>query len=113
MALITRDGKEKLLPLPGARYVEPRISPDGKQVALVSYDEPARLSVYDLSQTTALRRLAFQSADLPVWTRDSQRIIFTSGGTLFWQRADGNGTAEELVKPPQGVIFSTRGFAGW
>jgi len=103
VALITRDGKEKLLPFPPGRYQEPRISPDGKQAALVSEDEQGNpfLSVYDLSQATALRQLTFQTADYPVWTRDSQRIIFASDGTLFWQRADGTGAAEELAKPEQ------------
>jgi serine/threonine-protein kinase len=59
------------------------------------------LSVYDLSQATALRRLTFQFADDPVWTRDG-RIIFQSAGALFWQRADGNGAAEQLLKVPYG-----------
>ena len=100
VALVDRDGKAKLLPLPAGRYSEPRISPDGRQAAVVSDDDQGNpfLSVYELSQATALRRLTFQSADHPVWTQDGQRIIFNSGGTLFWQRADGNGAAEELAK---------------
>jgi Tol biopolymer transport system component len=61
------------------------------------------LSVYELSQATALRRLTFQNADHPVWTPDGQRLIFDSGGTLLWQRADGNGAAEELTRPKETV----------
>jgi len=104
VALVGRDGKEKSLPLPAGRYSEPRISPDGKQAAVVSDDGQNNpfLSVYELSQATALRRLTFQNADHPVWTRDGQRLIFDSGGTLFWQRADG-GAAEELAKPKETV----------
>jgi dipeptidyl aminopeptidase/acylaminoacyl peptidase len=80
VALVDRDGKEKPLPFPPTRYSEPRISPDGKQAAVVSDDEQDNgfLSVYELSQTTALRRLTFQNADHPVWTRDGQRLIFDS-----------------------------------
>jgi dipeptidyl aminopeptidase/acylaminoacyl peptidase len=105
VALVGRDGKEKSLPLPAARYSEPRISPDGKQAAVVSDDDQNNpfLSVYELSQATALRRLTFQNADHPVWTRDGQRLIFDSGGTVLWQRADGNGAAEELTKPKETV----------
>src|SRR5262245_11553537 len=105
VALVGRDGKEKSLPLPAARYFEPRISPDGKQAAVVSEDEQNNpfLSVYELSQAAALRRLTFQNADHPVWTRDGQRLIFDSGGTLLWQPADGNGAAEELAKPKESV----------
>jgi serine/threonine protein kinase len=105
VALVGRDGKEKSLPLPTARYSEPRISPDGKQAAVVSDDDQNNpfLSVYELSQATALRRLTFQNADHPVWTPNGQRLIFDSGGTLLWQRADGNGAAEELTKPKETV----------
>jgi Tol biopolymer transport system component len=53
--------------------------------------------VYELSQAAALRRLTFQSADHPVWTRDGY-IVFESDGTLFRQRADGAGPVEELAK---------------
>jgi Tol biopolymer transport system component len=52
VALVDRDGKEKPLPFPPTRYSEPRISPDGKQAAVVSDDEQDNgfLSVYELSQ---------------------------------------------------------------
>jgi len=107
VALVDRDGKAKPLPLPAGRYYyEPRVSPDGKQAAVVSADDQGTfVSVYELSQAAALRRLTFQTADHPVWTRDGQRIIFDSNGTLFWQRADGTGAAEELAKPQEQVGY--------
>ena len=55
--------------------------------------------------TSAIRRLTFDAADYPVWTRDSQRVIITSsaaGGALFWQQADGNSPAEQLEKTQAG-----------
>jgi serine/threonine protein kinase/Tol biopolymer transport system component len=108
VALVDRNGKAKPLPLPAERYYyEPRVSPDGKQAAVMSIDDQGSLlSVYELSQAAALRRLTFQAAaDHPLWTPDGQRIIFDSGGTLFWQRADGNGAAEELAKPQESRSF--------
>jgi len=43
----------------------------------------------------------------PIWTPDGTRIAFQSdrGGTpsIFWQRADGNGTAERLTNPERGL----------
>ena len=57
----------------------------------------------------------------PVWTTDSQRVIFSSnrGGTLnlWWQAADGTGVAERLttsnnpqfasgITPDRAVVFS-------
>jgi Tol biopolymer transport system component len=74
--------------------------------------------------TSTIRRLTFDSADFPVWTPDSQRIIFRSSktGSLFWQRADGNSPAEEIEKTQPGapntvspdgknLIFDTMGAA--
>jgi Tol biopolymer transport system component len=103
---VDRSGKEKPLALPPGVYFEPRISPDGRQIAVVNAESPGNstsssLWVYDVSGTSALRRLTFDNVDFPAWTRDSQRIIFrsnTAGGALFWQRADGNSPAEPLEK---------------
>ncbi|HLH30600.1 MAG TPA: protein kinase, partial [Terriglobia bacterium] len=88
LALVSRDGKQTVLSLPAGQYTEPRISPNGKQLAvLTSSDSDTNvLSIYDLSQTAALRRLTFQAVGSPVWTRDGQRLIFQSAGSLFWQR---------------------------
>src|SRR5262249_52796332 len=42
----------------------------------------------------------------PIWTPDGQRIAFESTREgdrgIFWQRADGSGTAERLTKPAAG-----------
>jgi serine/threonine-protein kinase len=105
LALVSRDGKETPLPIPAGVYAEPRFSPDEKQVAVLALDESDNLtlSIYDLTQTSALRRLTFQATDHPVWTRDGERLIFQSGGSLFWQRVDGKSAAEELLKPKQGL----------
>jgi serine/threonine-protein kinase len=100
---VDRSGKAKELPLPAGVYLEPRISPDGKQIAVLKTDDRGNSSLwmYEVSGATAMRRLTFDNVDDPVWTADSQRIIYKSvnaGGTLFWQRADGNSPAEQLDK---------------
>jgi serine/threonine-protein kinase len=103
LAWVGRSGKANELPLPAGTYLEPRISPDGKQIAILKVDDQGNSSlwVYEVSGATAMRRLTFDSVDYPVWTPDSQRIVYkslTAGGTLFWQRADGNSPAEQLEK---------------
>jgi serine/threonine-protein kinase len=109
---VDRSGKTKELPLATGSYLEPRISPDGKQIAVLKVDDKGSSSlwVYDVSGATAMRRLTFDSVDYPVWTPDSQRIVyksFTAGGTLFWQRADGNSPPEQLneiqIREPNAV----------
>ena len=107
LAWVDRSGKEIQAPLPMGSYTEPRISPDGRQIAILQLDDQGNTSlwVYDMSGTTAIRRLTFDTVDDPVWTRDSQRIIFRSNsasGALFWQRADGNSPAELLEKTQPG-----------
>jgi Tol biopolymer transport system component len=108
LAWVDRSGKEIQAPLPMGSYMEPRISPDSRQIAILQPDDRGNSSlwVYDMSGTTAIRRLTFDNVDYPVWTRDSQSIIFRSNsadGALFWQRADGNSPAELLEKTQSGA----------
>ncbi len=107
LVLVSEKGMRQVLPATGVRYREPRISPNGKQAAWVSFDESANgtIWIYDLGGSTAPRRLTFENSDYPLWTPDSKRIIFTSRqttaggpGALMWQNADGTGTAEVLVQ---------------
>jgi eukaryotic-like serine/threonine-protein kinase len=105
LALVDRNGVRKVLPAPPANYYHPRFSPDAKQLTVSSDDgKEVFVSVYDLTGTASMRRLTFGGANrFPLWNRDGQRIVFQSDREkdlgLFWQRADGNGTAERLTKP--------------
>ena len=64
-----------------------------------------------------LTRLTFNEADdrFPLWTPDSQRVVFTSGrdgGGLFWKAADGTGDVEQLLEStntPRPWAWSTDG----
>src|SRR5262249_12235429 len=70
--------------------------------------------IYDLSGTASMRQLTLAGANSnPVWTPDGQRIVFQSDREgdkgLFWQRADGSGTAERLTtaaKDEQHIAYS-------
>jgi Tol biopolymer transport system component len=103
LAFISRSGQTTRLNLPPGAYFQPRISPDGRQLAVEVRDGTHKdIWVYDLSGTTAMRRLTFSGRNKkPIWTPDGQRVVFTSDGDgdsgLFWQRADGNGPAERLT----------------
>jgi Protein kinase domain/WD40-like Beta Propeller Repeat len=107
LALVDRSGARKPIPVPPAPYFQPRISPNGKQLVVSTDDgKDAVVWVYDLAGTTSMRKLTFGGDDrFPLWSRDGQRVAFQSkrGGDvgLFWQRADGNGSAERLAKPEQ------------
>jgi Tol biopolymer transport system component len=88
-------------------YFQPRISPNGKQLVVGTDDgKEAAVWVYDLSGATSIRKLTFGGANkFPLWSRDGQRVVFLSDkdgdSSLFWQRADGSGSAELLTKLEQ------------
>jgi serine/threonine-protein kinase len=99
---VNRNRVEQPLAAPARAYVNPRISPDGRRVA-VGFTEPDRqIWLYDLSRDT-LTRFTFQGNNnlVPFWTPDGKRIAFTSNKdgqrNLFWQLADGSGGLERLT----------------
>lgn len=108
LALFDRKGGVHRLGLPPRQYVAPRISRDGRYLA-VGTDEGAEAHVwiYGLSGTSAARRLTVGGMNrLPVWSADGGKVAFQSNveGDLgiFWQRADGSGVAERLTRPEPG-----------
>jgi serine/threonine-protein kinase len=111
LTLVDRAGTKEALPLIPGKYSAPRISPNGKQVALeVNDGEEAFIAVYDLAGTSAMQKLTFGGRNIsPLWTRDGRHIIFQSDrdgdGGLFWQRADGSGSPEKLTAPVKGMSF--------
>jgi Tol biopolymer transport system component len=80
----------------------PRLSSDGRRVAVEITEQEAQLWLYDLSRET-LTRLTFEgnTNGYPVWTPDGKRIAFNSNKegplNLFWQLADGSGGLEGLT----------------
>jgi eukaryotic-like serine/threonine-protein kinase len=96
---ISRKGTEQPLSAPTRDYDEPRVSPDGRRVALGS---GGQIWIYDLARDT-LTRFTFEGSlnGGQAWTPDGKRIAFTSsrGGTLnlYWQMADGSGGLERLT----------------
>ena len=96
---VTRNGTEQPLAAPAQAYGYPRLSPDGRRVA-VELDN--QIWLYDLSRDT-LTRFTFEGTanQSPGWTPDGKRIAFRSNkegpSNLFWQLADGSGGLERLT----------------
>jgi Tol biopolymer transport system component len=103
-----RKGGMTPLKLPRGSYGFPRLSPDGKWLALETNDgKETAISVYELSGTDSLRRLTFGGNNrLPIWSADGQHLAFLSDRdgdrAIFWQSVRG-GTAERLTRPEPGV----------
>jgi serine/threonine-protein kinase len=106
--LYDRKGGMTALKLPRGTYGYPRVSPDGKWIAVETSDaKQAMISLYDLSGASSLRRLTFGGNNrLPVWSADGKRVAFQSDRegdrAIFWQPVDG-GTAERLTRPEPGT----------
>jgi serine/threonine-protein kinase len=106
MALVNRKGTSMALPMPPQPYAAPRISPDGRQLAVaILTGNESNIWIYDLVGTLAPRRLTFGADNFgPAWTPDGRRILFIStrddnSPAIFWQPADGSGSAERLTDP--------------
>jgi len=112
LAMIDRTGAVEFLKVQRDAYESPRVSPDGKRIA-VSTDtgREANIWIFDLAGASSLRRLTFGGRNrFPLWSPDGQWIVFQSDRDgdlgLFRQRADVSGTAERLTKPDPGVARS-------
>jgi Tol biopolymer transport system component len=95
---VDRKGKEEPIPAPpGTTYTGPRISPDGKRVAL---GNQGQIWIYDFARQT-LSRLTFGATQTGnnAWTPDGKRVTFQAETplNLFWVPADGSGQAQRLA----------------
>jgi Tol biopolymer transport system component len=112
LALTDSAGNTVRLDLPPAPYGYPRISPDGKRVAVATLEnEQTIVWVYDLNRSSAIRRLTLSGKDrFPIWSADGQWVVFQStregDAGIFRQRADGSGRVERLTKAEPGTAHS-------
>ena len=99
---VSRNGAEQPLATSVHAYVFPRLSPDGRRVAVSIQEQEMQIWLYDLSRETLTRFTFDGNTNLnPVWTPDGKRVAFTSNkeGPLnaFWQLADGSSGLERLT----------------
>jgi len=104
-----KDGIATPLNLQPGRYETPRLSPNGRQAAVVNTDAAGvNVWIVDLTGVNSMRRLTYGGRNRSeVWSPDGQRIAFQSDregdAGIFVQRADGTAAAERLTRADSGV----------
>jgi Tol biopolymer transport system component len=99
---------EPLLTRP-ARYLTPRLSADGRRLAVaIEQGEGANVWVYDWSQDTMTPLpVAGEYQFNPLWSPDGEYIYFHSSGKLAVARSNGSGVTELLPAQRQPFPWST------
>jgi len=100
---VDRKGTESLIIQEDVSFGSPRISPDGKQVALAitKGGEGQNIWIYDF-EGESLRRLTFGGGFTEAWSPDGKWIIFQGSDgeglrNISRQLADGSGPSEHLT----------------
>jgi serine/threonine-protein kinase len=114
---VDRQGKATQLPLPARSYLNPRISPDGKQLAVEVEGMNHDFYVYDFDRAVMTKMTNDGMSHAPIWTPDGKHIAYRSwkGGkmTLWWMPADRSTQPERLLTKLEGwqqaVSFSPDG----
>jgi serine/threonine-protein kinase len=100
---IDRHGREEPAKVPPRVYAHVRIAPDGARVAFEARDQENDIWIWDLMRRTFTRLTLDPGLDqLPLWTPDSRRVIFSSqsgggAGNLYRQAADNTSPPERLT----------------
>jgi eukaryotic-like serine/threonine-protein kinase len=116
---VDRKGTITPLPVPEKLFVNLRLSPDGRYAAIDALGATRAVWIYDIAHGTMNPLKAAGSSQFPIWTPDSQRIIYRGTRTgyrnLYWRAADGSGEEERLTPPGEGneIAYSVSPDAKW
>jgi eukaryotic-like serine/threonine-protein kinase len=108
LAMIDRRGTiVEMLKFPASFFESPRLSPDGKRLAVgINDGKDANIWVYELDGMAAPRKLTFAGHNrFPAWSPDGNRIVFQSdreGDHGLFVQPVGSGMVERLTKPARG-----------
>ena len=99
---VDRSGREQVVDAPSRAYNTPRISPDGKRIAVSVADQEQDIWLWDIARRQ-LTRLTFEPSveGYPLWTPDGMHVFFSSSragiSSPFWKRSDNTGPVEPVT----------------
>ncbi len=87
--------------IPERAIEEPRLSPDGRRLAIGIRASTNDIWIYDFARST-LTRVTFEADNFAaIWTPDGERLTFSSNRSgpcqIYWRAADGTGPDERIV----------------
>jgi serine/threonine-protein kinase len=121
IVMVDKAGAMQPLPLPAGDYWDPRLSPDGRFLAVSVRQGPQNSQwLYDLARESPTRLSAAQvngmvptwSDMTPTWSPDGRLLVFTrghtvGGTTLMWMPTDASAEPQKLYEFPKGNVVAT------
>ena len=101
LQIASRTGQLSTVPGDPQFFANPRISPDGRQLAIGIADlaTGARdVWALDLRQHSWSRLTTDGISNRPIWTPDGRRIVYSSNDDLWWIAADGSEKPAALLE---------------
>ena len=117
LVMVERGGKATLLSEQRGAFMHPRLSRDGRRLAVaVESENGSDVWVYDLDRRSRTRLTSGGVNGYPIWSHDGLRVTFQSarsgGVALYARNADGSGEAEQLIRPGGNQSGLSRSLAG-
>jgi serine/threonine-protein kinase len=118
LVLADRSGALRDLGAPPAQYLTPRLSPDGKRVAIGTQNDnftALDIWVYDIARRVRTRLTTDTISANPVWTLDGRRIVFGRSNIALIAQGRGLDEAQLHTVNADGgtaprLLFGARGF---
>jgi hypothetical protein len=97
---VDRQGNVEPLEMQAQNYGTPKLSPDGKKLAIVVDELQSNVYIYDIAKGMRKKLTLEGNNGNPIWTPDGTRITFSSNRNgqwdIFWKPVDGSGDAQLL-----------------
>jgi len=106
LAWIKKDGSFSLITKEPRTYDAPRLSPDGRKIAITAGErDKSDVWIYDLETGTFSRLTSTTAASSPSWSPDGTKIFYAGlgerqGYAIWSQQADGGSPAEKVIDAP-------------
>jgi serine/threonine-protein kinase len=121
VVMVDRAGAVRPLPLPAGDYWDPRLSPDGRFLAVpIKQVRESSLWLYDLARESPTRLGTAPGNGMtptwddmaPSWSPDGRLLVFTRGHTLggtnlMWMPTDGSAEPRKFYEFPKGFVAAT------